>query len=146
MRPKLLALGLWLLVLATCAVIAGRTSYRTDMGDFLPHSASLAQQVLAGQVNGGVASHIVLLAISGAPTPVLAALSQTLAGQLRPEPEFLDVMNGDAQSFAGVQNYVWRNRYLLSPDVTATSFSVSGLHGALTDDLALLGSELGMVV
>ena len=146
MRPKILALGLWLVVLAACAVIAGRTSYRTDMGDFLPHSASLAQQVLAGQVNGGAASHVVLLAISGAPTPVLAALSQTLAGELRQEPEFLDVMNGDAQSFTGVQNYVWRNRYLLSPDVTASGFSVAGLQSALTSDLALLGSELGMVM
>src|ERR1700722_15708464 len=146
MRPKILALGLWLLVLAACGIIAGRTNYRTDMGDFLPHSASLAQQVLAGQVNGGAASHVVLLAISGAPTPVLAALSQTLAGELRQEPEFLDVMNGDAQSFTGVQNYVWRNRYLLSPDVTASGFSVAGLQSALTSDLALLGSELGMVM
>ena len=146
MRPKILALGLWLLILAACGVIAGRTSYRTDMGDFLPHSASLAQEVLAGQVNGGAASHIVLLAISGAPTPVLASLSQTLATKLRQEPAFLDVMNGDEQSFAGVQNYVWRNRYLLSPDVTSASFSVSGLHSALTNDLALLGSELGLAM
>jgi len=56
------------------------------------------------------------------------------------------VMNGDAQSFTGVQNYVWRNRYLLSPDVTASGFSVAGLQSALTSDLALLGSELGMVM
>ena len=68
MRRKSLALGLWLSPCSSCAASSpARTSYRTDMGDFLPHSASLAQQVLAGQVNGGAASHIVLLAISGAP-------------------------------------------------------------------------------
>lgn len=146
MRPKILVLGLWLVMLGICGAIAGRTSYRTDMGDFLPHSASMAQQVLAGQVNGGAASHIVLLGISGAPAPVLAALSRTLAASLRQEPAFLDVMNGDDQSFAGVQDYVWRNRYLLSPHVTAARFSVPGLHGALTNDLGLLGSELGLVM
>jgi predicted exporter len=144
MRRK--AIAIWLALLAICGVIAARTSYRTDMGDFLPHSASLSQQVLAGQVNGGAASHIVLLAIKGAPTPVLAALSQSLAAQLRPRPAFLDVMNGDDQSFAGVQNYVWQNRYLLSPQVSAAEFSVPGLHAALQNDLALLSSELGMAL
>ncbi|HQT63161.1 MAG: hypothetical protein B7Z75_11850 [Acidocella sp. 20-57-95] len=146
MRPKILALGLWLLLLAVCAGIAGRTSYRTDMGDFLPHAGSLAQQVLAAQVNGGAASHIVLLSISGAPAPVLAALSQDVAQRLRAKPEFLDVMNGDRQSFAGVQNYVWQNRYLLSPGVTADKFSVAGLHAVLQNDLSLLQSDLGVMM
>jgi predicted exporter len=139
-------LGLWLALLLACGIIAARSSYRTDMGDFLPHSASLAQQVLAGQVNGGAASHIVLLSINGAPTPVLAALSQNLAAQLRKQPAFLDVMNGADDSFAGVQNYVWTNRYLLSPGVTPAAFSASGLHSALQNDLALLSSELGMAL
>ncbi len=146
MRPKILALGLWLLLLAVCAAIAGRTSYRTDMGDFLPHSGSLAQQVLAEQVNGGVASHIVLLAIGGAPAPVLAALSHDLAQRLRAEPGFLDVTNGDSQSFAGVQNYIWQNRYLLSPGVTPAKFSAAGLHTALQNDLTLLQSDLGVMM
>jgi len=143
MRPKFLALGVWLMLLAACGLIAVRTSYRTDMGDFLPHSASLAQQVLAGQANGGAASHIVLLAIKGAPVPVLAALSGNLAPQLRHEPECLDVLNGDDKSLAGAEDYVWRNRYLLSPAVTAPAFSVAGLHGALTNDLGLLGAGPG---
>jgi predicted exporter len=144
MRRKPLAL--WLALLAICGLIAARSSYRTDMGDFLPHSASLAQQVLAGQVNGGAASHIVLVAIKGAPTPVLAALSQTLAAQLRQQPAFLDVLNGDENSFTGVQNYVWTNRYLLSSQVSPAEFSTTGLHSALQSDLALLGSELGMAL
>lgn len=139
-------LAVWLALLALCGCIAARTSYRTDMGDFLPHSASLAQQVLSSQVNGGAASHIVLLSITGAPTPVLAALSQTLATQLRRQPAFLDVLNGDEDSFKAVQNYVWNNRYLLSPQVSAAEFSAPGLHRALQGDLSLLGSELGMAL
>ena len=146
MPPRRLALGLWLAALIACFIVAGRASYRTDMGDFLPHSASLAQQVLAGQVNGGAASHIVLLGITGGPEPILAALSQKLAAQLRQQPDFIDVMNGDDESFAGAEDFVWRNRYLLSPGVDAAHFSVAGLHGALLDDLALLNSELDPVM
>src|SRR5258708_24622605 len=104
-RADRLALVLWLLLLAICGVIDARSTYRTDMGDFLPHSASLAQQVLAGQVNGGAASHILLLSLEGVPAPVLAALSEDLAVQLRRQSAFIDVMNGDDQSFATVQNF-----------------------------------------
>jgi len=146
MPPRRLALGLWLALLITCGIVAARGSYRTDMGDFLPHSASLAQQVLAGQVNGGAASHIVLLGIKGAPEPVLVALSQALAGEMRRQPDFIDVMNGDDASFAGVQDFVWRNRYLLSPGLNAQLFSAAGLHVALLNDLALLNSELDPVM
>ena len=146
MPPRRLTLGLWLALLIACGIVAARGSYRTDMGDFLPHSASLAQQVLAGQVNGGAASHIVLLGIKGAPEPVLTALSQKLAAQLRQQPDFIDVMNGDDASFAGVQDFVWRNRYLLSPSVDAAHFTEAGLHGALLEDLVLLNSELDPVM
>jgi len=146
MRPKTMALAVWLALLAAGAVIAGRTDYRTDMGDFLPHSSSVAQQALAAQVNGGAASHIVLLGITAAPAPVLAEVSEGLAARLRPKPDILDALNGDAQSFAAAQTYVWRNRYLLSPGVTPAAFSVAGLHTALQNDLALLGSALGVAM
>jgi predicted exporter len=145
-RADRLALVLWLLLLAVCGVIDARSTYRTDMGDFLPHSASLAQQVLAGQVNGGAASHILLLSLEGVPARVLAALSEDLAAQLRRQSAFIDVMNGDDQSFATVQNFVWRNRYLLSDGVTEARFTVPGLHAALARDLGLLGSVLGPVL
>ena len=65
---------------------------------------------------------------------------------LRQQPAFIDVMNGDDKSFAGVQDFVWRNRYLLSADVTADRFTVAGLHDALVNDLGLLGSDLGAMV
>ena len=133
-------------LLLGCIAVIFRTSFRTDMGAFLPHSASVAQQALTVQVNEGTASHLVLLAVTGAPPAVLAAVSQTMAATLRQQPEFIDVMNGDDKSFAGVQDFVWRNRYLLSPDVSAARFTVAGLHDALVNDLGLLGSDLGAVI
>ena len=146
MRPDRVALGLWLVLLAVCGFIDARSAYRTQMGDFLPHSASLAQQVLAGQVNGGAASHILLVSIEGAPAPALAALSEDLAARLRREPAFIDVMNGDEQSLAPVQDFVWRNRYLLSDAVTPGRFTVAGLHAALAGDLGLLGTDFAPVL
>ncbi len=146
MRPERLALGLWLALLVLCGVIAARASYRTQMGDFLPHSASLEQQVLAQQVNGGAASHILLVALEGAPTATLAALSEDLAGKLRDNAAFIDVMNGDDHSLAQIQDFIWRNRYLLSDSVTPQRFTAEGLHTALTSDIGLLGTDLAPVL
>lgn len=146
MSRKRLALGLWLVLLAVCIGIIARTQFRTDMGDFLPRSAPMAQQVLTEQVTRGAASHLVLLAITGAPAPALAALSEALATRLRTQPAFTDIINGDAQSFSAEQDFIWRNRYLLSPDVTADHFSVAGLRAMLVNDIGLLGSDLGVMI
>jgi predicted exporter len=134
------------MLLIACAAIISRTQFRTDMGAFLPQSAPMAQQVLTTQVTSGAASHIILLAITGAPLPVIAAVSEDMAARLRQQPAFIDVMNGDETSFAGVQDFVWRNRYLLSPGVTAGRFAAAGLHAALVSDLGLLGSDFSDVI
>jgi predicted exporter len=142
-RANRFAVAVWLLGLGFCVAVIARTEFRTDMGAFLPRSAPMAEQVLTAQASSGAASHLVLLAISGASAPVLAALSASLAAALRPLPEFIDVMNGGQGSFAGVQDFVWRNRYLLSPNVDAAAFSQAGLHVALLNDLALLDTDAG---
>lgn len=136
----------WLLAIAVCVVIVTRSSLRTDMGAFLPRANSDAQSALTDQATNGAASHLILLGLTGAPAPVLAALSEGLAARLRQRNEFIDVANGDDASFAGVRDFVWRNRYLLSADVTADRFTVDGLHAALENDLFLLGSDMGGMV
>ena len=146
MPNKRLALGAWLVLMAASIAIITRTQFRTDMGAFLPSTAPMAQQVLTEQVTSGAASHLILLAITGAPVPVLAALSEALATRLRPQPDFTDVLNGDPASFAGVQDFIWLNRYLLSPNVTPDGFTAAGLHAALVNDLGLLGSDLGAMI
>jgi predicted exporter len=146
-RPLTGSAPVWLcLALALfCAVIAVRTRYRTDMGDFLPHARSLAQQALDAQVSSGGASRILLLSIEGAPISVLAELSRSLGARLRGDPAFIDVLNGDAAAMAGVQDFVWRNRYLLNADVTPRLFTTAGLRSALQSDLSLLTSDFGAV-
>jgi predicted exporter len=146
MQNKRLALGVWLALLIVCAAVIARTPFRTDMGAFLPHSAPMAQQILTQQVTSGAASHLILVAITGAPVPVIAALSENLAGRLRQQSAFIDVLNGDEASFKGDQDFIWRNRYLLSPDVTGDRFTETGLHAALQNDLGLLGSDMGAMI
>ena len=146
MPTRRVAFGVWLLLVIVAAAVVARTPLRTDMAAFLPRSASLAQQVLTEQVSNGAASHLILLAIDGAPPNTLAASSEALAARLRSNEAFVDVANGDDKSFAGTRDFVWRNRYLLSADVAADRFTVAGLHAALAHDLGLLGSDLGAFI
>ncbi len=146
MLPKRVAIGAWLVLVIACVVVIAHTSFRTDMGAFLPRSAPLAEQTLTAQATKGAASHLVLLAIDGAAPPVLAALSEGLATRLRAQTPFLDVMNGDDASTAAIQNFVWRNRYMLSANVTPDRFTETGLHAALVNDLGLLGSDMGPLI
>jgi predicted exporter len=112
------------------------------MAAFLPRSGSIPQQVLANQATNGAASHLILVAIEGAPPRQLASVSEAMAMQLRRDNAVIDIANGGRDSFSGVRDFLWRNRYLLSPNVTPSRFALTGLHTALENDLALLGSDL----
>src|SRR3954452_12704457 len=108
-------IALWFTaLLAGCAVIA-RTTFSTDMSAFLPRSPRPAQQILVEQLREGIVSRLVLLAIEVAPPETLAALSKAMAAELRRDPAFGIVANGDQAAFAGDRQFLWRNRYLLSP-------------------------------
>jgi predicted exporter len=146
-RPLLAAI-VWLCgVLLCCLVIAG-TRFSADMSAFLPRSPSPTQQILVDQMQTGVASRLILVAIDSAPVETLAALSKQLAKQLRQDDAFIAVNNGDqaASGPAPETDLFWRNRYLLSPAVTPARFTADGLHLALENDLRLLRSDMSSLV
>jgi predicted exporter len=145
MRHRLWPVWLWLATLLVFAGFAARAHYRTDLGDFLPPAHTLGQAALEAQVSGGGAARLLLVAIDGAAAPTLAVLNRNLADRLRGMPDFAAVLNGDDTSLAQTRDFIWKNRYLLSPDITVQTFSVAGLHAALEGGLALLGSDLGAV-
>lgn len=142
-RWRVLVVGVWLILLIACGWLIGQTRFTTDMSAFLPRAPSATQQMLVDQLREGVVSRLVLVAIEGAPPETLAALSKDLAKRLRAGPMLTAVANGEAVSRD--REFLWTNRYLLSPGTTAAAFTPSALHASLEKDLALLGSDLGVM-
>jgi predicted exporter len=140
------AIAIWILAVLASIILIARTELTTDMSAFLPRSPGSVQQALVDQVREGVASRLVLLAIEGAPTSTLAELSRNFAARLRGNPRFVLVNNGAVAEPDRDREFLWRNRYLLSPGVTQERFTPVGLRRALEIDLRLLGSDLAPLV
>jgi predicted exporter len=140
------ALIVWLLGLALSLGIILRTPFTTDMSAFLPRSPEPAQQILVDQLRDGVASRLILVDFEGAPTATLAAVSRSVATALRTAPDFSRIDNGEGGIGTADQDYVWRNRYVLSDAVLPERFTVAGLHQALERDLSLLTSGMAPLV
>jgi predicted exporter len=137
-------IALWIMALLIGGTVIMRTAFSTDMSAFLPRSPRPAQQILVDQLREGVVSHLILLAIEGAQPDTLAALSRSLADDLRADTAFGVVSNGDPAAFARDRDLMWRNRYLLSDAVTPLHFTTAALHAALESDVQLLGSDMGI--
>ncbi|KVO51854.1 hypothetical protein WT67_10490 [Burkholderia stagnalis] len=135
----------WLLGLLACGFAIGRASFTADLSAFLPRAPSAGQRVLVDQLRDGVVSRLILVAIDGGNAATRAALSRRMAAQLRVDPQFAAVNNGEAADDTRDQQFVLDHRYLLSPAVTPQRFSADGLHRALGDSLDLLGSSAGLV-
>jgi predicted exporter len=141
------AIALWLAAILICAGIVARTEFSADLSAFLPRSPTPVQQVLVEQLRDGVVSRLILIAIEGAAPAALAQTSKRLAAELRNEQEnFASISNGEDGGLTRDREFVWRNRYLLSPAVTAEHFSSTALRAALEENLQLLGSPAGMMV
>ncbi|MGA3001323.1 MAG: MMPL family transporter [Acetobacteraceae bacterium] len=142
---RLRIIAVWLVGLLVCAAIIVNTRFSTDMSAFLPRSPNPAQQILVDQLRAGVVSRQLLLAIAGGDPNTLAALSKAVAHDLRAAPGIGIVNNGEADNFARDRDVLWRNRYLLSANVTAEHYTPAALHADLEADLSLLNSDLGLL-
>ena len=148
---RLAIIAVWIAVLLASGAVIMSTRLSTDMSAFLPRSPNPAQQILVDQLREGVVSRLILLAVEGADPDTLAALSKTIAHDLRAGAEaggggFGIVNNGEADAFAHDRDILWRNRYLLSPAVTPGHFAPAALRAALENDIRLLNSDMGMLV
>jgi predicted exporter len=133
----------WLAFVALCVTVIARTPFTADMSAFLPRSPTPSQQILVDQVRDGIVSRLILLGVDGAPRDALAQISKSMAAELRTQPLFVRVSNGESGGERRDFDFLWRNRYLLSPQVTAEHYSVAGLRDSLQNDLELLGSPMG---
>jgi predicted exporter len=69
-----------------------------------------------------------------------------MARELRTANGIGIVNNGETDALSRDRDLLWRNRYLLSPDITPGHFSPAALHEALEADVRLLNSDMGMLV
>ncbi len=138
------AIVCWLIFSLICGWIVARSQFTADMSAFLPRDPSARQQILIDQISEGFASRALIVAIEGAPAPVLAQLSGNLGQQLRQSTHFSSVNNGQSTTAEKDQALLVNNRYLLSPAMGPQRMSVDGLRAAVMDSLAEIGSATGL--
>jgi predicted exporter len=145
-RRGRVAIALWLLGLALCALVTARARYVADLSAFLPSASSAEQAVLLDQLRSGTAARLVLAGIEGGTAESRAAASLAWGQTLRESGLFESVDNGDARSYAALGSFLFEHRYLLSPAVDAQRFTVDGLRGAIDETVSLLGTPAGAMV
>jgi predicted exporter len=144
--PARWILAVWLAFVLACGLVVSRTEISTDLSAFLPRKPSPAQQILVDQLRDGVVSRLMLVGIEGDDAAALAQASRRIAASLRGEKSFASVSNGEDLGSEKDREFLWRNRYLLSPGVQPGRFTSAGLREALEDALQLLGSPAGMML
>lgn len=150
MRPwftrRLLPVWIWLAALLLCGAVISRASFTTDLSAFLPRTPTAEQQLLMDQLREGLASRLILVGLEGADPSTRAGLSRQMASALRGDLAFVSISNGEPINTERDRDYLFKNRYLLSPAVTPDRFSADGLHAALGDSIDLLASPAGLLV
>jgi predicted exporter len=137
------AVWIWLAFVTACIVVISRATFTTDISAFLPRSPTPEQRVLVDELREGVVSRLMLIGIEGAPQETLAQASRRLAAGLRNHASFVSVENGEDIGAGSDRDFLWRNRYLLSPAVTPERFSATALRERLEEYLRLLNSPAG---
>jgi len=141
-----LAIALWLTAALACLVVIVRSHYTADLSAFLPRSPTAEQQLLIDQLRNGLASRLILVGIEGADENARARISREMAYRLRGNEAFAAVNNGEAITAERDREYLFGNRYLLSPTVTSQRFTTEGLHEAIGDSIDRLASPAGLLM
>ena len=139
------AILVWVGLAVIALWVVARARYSADLSAFLPQAPTPAQRLLVEQLRQGVTSRLIIVAIEGTGADGRARLSQLLAQQLRRDPEFLAVENGDAAAAQRDEAFLFAHRYVLSDTVTPQRFSVQGLKAAIGNTIDLLASPVGLL-
>lgn len=126
--------------------LISRSQFTADLSAFLPSHPTAEQQLLMDQLKDGLASRLILVGIEGADAQIRATLSKTMAQTLRSNPAFVSVNNGEEITAERDREYLFKNRYLLSPAVTPAHFSRDGLHSAISDSIDQIASPAGLLM
>jgi predicted exporter len=136
---------IWLGCVVFAAIIVARARYIADLSAFLPANPTAAQQLLVDQLRDGPASRLILIAIEQGDAASRARVSLGLVEQLRKDPEFSSVNNGEAVAGQRDREFLFQHRYLLSESVTAQRFTTTGLDAAIRETINNLASPGGLL-
>lgn len=133
-------LALWVAMLATLALWVQHTLViSTDLRGFMPPPRTPEQRLLLDEIGEGPGSRLLLVAIAGAPSDTLAAITRTIAATLRGDARFLRVLDGEGD-LDTIDPYLLPYRYLLSPTLDTQIFDTNFLRDALEQRIEDLGS------
>jgi predicted exporter len=116
------------------------------MSAFLPDAPTPLQRLLVAELREGVTSRLILIGIEGAPPEALAATSRALVRRVEGKPEFAYLANGEARLAAAERDFLFANRYVLSPGVDAQRFEPAALAAGLERAYEALASPAGPLV
>ena len=136
----------WSVCIAAAAFVVARARYITDLSAFLPASPTPMQRLLVDQLREGPASKLILIALEHGDIKTRAEISIALAHRLRLDGEFSSVNNGSRSAAERDREFLFRNRYLLSPAVNREHFSVDGLKQAIGETIEELASAEGLLL
>ena len=137
---------LWAAVVAAALWQIAHTRFTADLSAFLPARADAQQRVLIEQLESGLPARTLLIGIEGGNARQRADASRALARALRGSGLFEQVQNGETEALGDIGNWLFENRYVLSPAVNAQRFGELGLREALGETLSLLGTPAGQRV
>jgi predicted exporter len=145
-RGRALVLALW-----ATAVLLGvwqitRTHFNADLSAFLPAKPDARQRVLIEQIESGLVARTLLIGIEGGDGAARATASRQLAAAMRTSGRFEQVQNGETNDWASVGQWLFEQRYLLSPAVDAQRFTAAGLRDGIADSVSLLGTPAGQLI
>jgi predicted exporter len=124
--------------MALCGwLILAHTPVKTDLTLFIPKTDTQAELLLE-QLRSGPAARLIMLGLEGGTEQERAQTSRRLAEQLRTTGLFVRVANGENLLNESERQWLFAQRYLLSP----ADFSVEGLRRALQQRLRELASPL----
>jgi predicted exporter len=89
---------------------------------------------------------MLLVAIEGGSIETREAASRKLAARLRMQAEFSAVDNGEPVAAAAEREYLFGNRYLLSPAMAEGRFDADGLRAAIAETIDALASPAGLML
>jgi predicted exporter len=136
---------IWLACIVFAAIVVARARYIADLSAFLPANPTPAQQLLVDQLRDGPASRLILIAIEQGDAASRARVSLGLVEQLRKDPEFSSVNNGEAVAGQRDREFLFQHRYLLSESVSAQRFTAAGLDAAIRETINNLASPGGLL-